>query len=67
MANDCYYSMNVKGSKKNCEEFLAIIRNTENADERHFYRQYDPEYKFISRSDSHAELLVDGYCAYTDV
>lgn len=63
MANNCFYTMKIKGSKKNCYKWLDKMRNHE--EENHFWRIFnaDPYEEF--GTDEEYVMYIDGDCAWS--
>lgn len=72
MPNYCDYSMCVKGTKENIEEFIKVINagysyTTMEFDyNRHFYRVFESYYDEIEEMlDGTYQVVINGYCAWS--
>lgn len=72
MPNYCNYSMCVKGTKENVEEFIKVIQADYNygtmefSYDRHFFRVFEADYNEIEELDDNIyQAIIDGYCAWS--
>lgn len=72
MPNYCDYSMCVKGTKENVEEFIKVIQADYNygtmefSHDRHFFRVFEANYDEIEEMlDGKYQAIIDGYCAWS--
>ena len=63
MANDCEFSMKIKGKKNNCNEWLKKLESY--SEENHFWRIFDSEVIFEEGTDDKYEMEIVGYCAWS--
>ena len=72
MPNYCNYSMCVKGTKENVEEFIKVIQADYKYDtmefsyDRHLFRVFEAEYDEIEEvCDDVYQAVINGYCAWS--
>ena len=72
MPNYCYYSMCVKGTKENVEEFIKVIQADYDystmtfSHDRHLFRVFEAEYDEIERLDKYMyQVVIQGNCAWS--
>jgi hypothetical protein len=74
MSNPCFYSMKVKGTKEDVEEFIKVIKADYNYDtmefsfDRHLQRVFSAEEEDIEVIDSNTcSVFISGECAWSVV
>ena len=72
MPNYCGYSMCVKGTKENVEEFIKVIKadydygTMEFTHDRHLYRVFEADYDEIEEIfDGTYQVIINGDCAWS--
>lgn len=72
MPNYCYYSMCVRGTKENVEEFIKVIEADYNYTDmkftykRHFFRVFEADYGEIEQmGDDDYRVTISGDCAWS--
>lgn len=72
MPNYCNYSMKVKGSATNVDEFIKIIQVDYDFDDngqcnvdRHFWRVFEADVTDENIEDGYKEVIIQGYCAWS--
>ena len=72
MPNYCGYSMCVKGTKENIEEFIKVIKadydynSMKFTHDRHFYRVFEAYYDEIEEMcDGTYQVIINGDCAWS--
>ena len=72
MANNCFYSMYVKGSKEDVEEFIKVIKadydygTMKFSHDRHMFRVFSAdEVEIEKRDDGKYGVVINGDCAWS--
>ena len=72
MPNYCDYSMCVKGTKENVEEFIKVIQADYDyhgmifSHDRHLFRVFEANYDEIEKMcDDTYQVIINGYCAWS--
>lgn len=72
MANYCNFSMCVKGTKENIEDFLKVMKADYNYDkmefthDRHFFRVFESNCdEIVECEDGRYKAIIGGYCAHS--
>lgn len=64
MANYCHYEMKIKGSRKNCEQWLKKMKSYD--EENHFHRMFEPIcIEEQGWSGSEYSMVLSGDCAWS--
>ena len=64
MANDCYFEMKIKGTRRDCEAWVK--RMMYSSEPNHFYRVYSADvYDYIVNGDENWQMFICGECAWS--
>lgn len=63
MPNYCDYEMKIKGTKKNCQEWLSRMNDYEK--ENHFWRIFDADIVDEDGTENNYEMTICGDCAWS--
>lgn len=63
MPNYCDYEMKVKGTKKDCQEWLSRMKSHDK--ENHFWRIFESDISDESGTDDEYEMTIIGNCAWS--